>query len=82
MLHIGTCGFHVARSKYYREFTVVEIQKTFYTPVSEDLAKKWRSEAPENFEFTLKAPQTITHEMKSPTYRRYRGPPGDFESSE
>ena len=77
-MKIGTCGFAVARKKYYSKFRVVEVQKTFYSPLKESLAEKWRKEAPENFEFTVKAPQTITHEMKSPTYRRYKGPPGDF----
>ena len=78
MIHIGTCGFPVSQSKYVKEFSVVEVQKTFYTPIREETAKKWRKEMPENFQFTLKAPQTITHSSNSPTYRRYRGPPGDF----
>src|SRR3982751_2095786 len=34
--------------------------------------EKWRDEAPENFEFTLKAWQTITHESTSPTYKRIK----------
>ena len=66
MLHIGTCGFPVARKKYAKEFKVVEIQKTFYTPIKEETAKNWREEVPENFEFTMKAPQTITHPPNSP----------------
>ncbi len=77
-MHIGTCGFPVARKKYFREFSVIEIQKTFYTPISEKLANKWKKESPENFIFTLKAPQTITHPPNSPTYKRYKGPQGDF----
>ncbi len=56
----------------------MEVQKTFYTPISEDLARKWRDTAPPDFEYTLKAPQTVTHLPSSPTYRRYRGFPGDF----
>lgn len=75
---VGTCGFPVARRKYFEQFKVVEIQKTFYTPISPELARKWRKEAPPDFEYTLKAPQTITHESNSPTYRRYRGPKGRF----
>ncbi len=78
MIKVGTCGFPVSREKYWKVFKVVEVQKTFYTEMSEKLAKKWRDIAPETFEFALKAPQTITHEMKSPTYRRYRGFPGKF----
>jgi len=78
MIHVGTCGFSTSKKRYYQEFKVVEIQKTFYTLISEDLAKKWREEAPEDFEFTIKAPQTITHPPNSPTYRRYKGDMGDF----
>ncbi len=78
MLHIGTCGFPVARKKYTKEFKVVEIQKTFYTPIKEETAKKWREDVPKDFKFTMKAPQTITHPPNSPTYRRYKGELGDF----
>ena len=31
---------------------------------------KWRQQAPNDFEFTLKAWQIITHPASSPTYRR------------
>ena len=78
MINVGTCGFSSSHSRYFNEFNVVEIQKTFYTPISQSLAQKWRSEAPESFIFTLKAPQTITHPPRSPTYRRYKGKMGDF----
>ena len=33
---------------------------------------RWREQAPADFEFTLKAWQLITHDGKSPTYRRLR----------
>ncbi len=78
MPRVGTCGFPVARKRYAMHFSVVEVQKTFYTPVKEETALKWRREVPEDFEFALKAPQTITHPPSSPTYRRYRGQIGDF----
>ncbi len=78
MIHIGTCGFSASRKKYFEEFKVVEIQKSFYTPISPELAAKWREQAPDDFEFVLKAPQTITHPPSSPTYRRYKGKMGDF----
>ncbi len=75
---VGTCGFPVSRKRYYERFQVVEVQKTFYSPISEELAERWRKEAPEDFVFTLKAPQVITHPPSSPTYRRFRGEIGDF----
>lgn len=72
MLKIGCCGFPVSRKKYFGNFKVVELQETFYQMPSSELAKKWRDNAPEDFEYTLKAWQLITHEPKSPTYRRLK----------
>jgi uncharacterized protein YecE (DUF72 family) len=68
----GSCGFRSSREKYYARFPVVEVQHTFYQPPSVSTLEGWRSEAPETFEFTLKAWQLITHEPRSPTYRRLR----------
>ncbi len=70
LVKIGCCGFPVSRKKYYVEFKVVEIQQTFYKPPSIDTIKRWREEAPEDFEFTFKAWQVITHSPKSPTWRK------------
>ena len=72
MVKIGCCGFPVARGRYFENFDIVEIQKTFYDFVNSKLLGKWRDQAPEHFEFVLKAPQFITHSAKSPTYRRVR----------
>ncbi len=72
-MKIGCAGFGEARAKYFREFNVVEVQQTFYSPVPVATLKRWRDEAPVGFEFTLKALQIITHPPHSPTYRRYKG---------
>ncbi len=69
MIKLGCCGFPIAKGKYYRQFKAVEIQKTFYQPPKPETAQRWREEAPEDFEFTLKAWQLITHSPQSPTYR-------------
>lgn len=69
-IKIGCCGFPTGRQKYYKDFGVVEIQKSFYQMPHEKIAEKWRRAAPEDFEFTLKAWQLITHEPSSPTYRK------------
>nr|MBC7245919.1 DUF72 domain-containing protein [Chloroflexota bacterium] len=69
-IHIGCCGFPVARSKYYECFSLVEVQETFYRPPRVETAQAWRQQAPADFEFTLKAWQLITHEPRSPTYRK------------
>lgn len=65
----------------------MEVQKSFYGGLSKETVKRWREEAPPQFEFTLKASQVITHPPESPTYRRYKGSlkekeVGHFRSSE
>ncbi|UCG68182.1 MAG: DUF72 domain-containing protein [Thermoplasmata archaeon] len=69
-IKIGCCGFAKGMKDYHRKFQLVEVQHTFYQPPKLETIKKWRDYAPEDFEFTLKAWQLITHTPKSPTYRR------------
>ncbi|HDI42487.1 MAG TPA: DUF72 domain-containing protein [Candidatus Bathyarchaeota archaeon] len=71
-LKVGCCGFCVkgGRAAYYREFSLVELQSTFYTLPRLQTAQKWRSEAPPAFEFVVKCWQAITHPPSSPTWRR------------
>ncbi|MEO0206577.1 MAG: DUF72 domain-containing protein [candidate division WOR-3 bacterium] len=72
MNKIGCCGFPVARERYYKKFSVVEVQSTFYDFVNPKTLEKWRAEAPENFEFVIKAFQFITHSGNLPTYKRVK----------
>ncbi len=69
---MGTCGFsgRGGRKNYYSNFSAVEVQETFYRPVPTDTLRRWRSEAPNHFEFTVKAFQGITHPASSPTWKR------------
>lgn len=67
---IGCCGFPLSRKKYYELFPVVEVQQTFYKLPSEHTAEKWRAEAPDDFEFAVKAFQAITHPPTSPTWKK------------
>lgn len=72
---IGTCGFgRTKRPEYVTQLPVVEIQHTFYDPPQIKTLEKWRADVPEDFEFTLKAWQVITHESSSPTYKRLKRP--------
>lgn len=71
-LQIGTCGFSMSKEEYALKFSVVEVQQTFYQPPQIKTLEKWRALMPEDFEFTIKAWQLITHEAKSPTYRRLK----------
>jgi len=55
---------------YFERFKLVEVQRTFYKLPRPQTAQKWRHQAPEDFEFTVKAWQAITHPPTSPTWRK------------
>jgi uncharacterized protein YecE (DUF72 family) len=71
-LSVGTSGFGISRVEYVQRFCCVEVQQTFYQPPRVSTLERWRKETPSEFEFTLKAWQLITHEARSPTYRRLK----------
>ncbi len=71
-VRIGTCGFRTTKEKYAELFSTVEIQHTFYQPPQIKTLERWRAEVPDQFEFAVKAWQLITHEAKSPTYKRLK----------
>jgi uncharacterized protein YecE (DUF72 family) len=74
MIKIGCCGWAEAQKKYSRDFSVIEIQETFYQPGNISKYGKWRGEAPDDFDFIVKAWQLITHDPSSPTYRKLKEP--------
>ena len=61
MLKVGCCGYPVSMGRYQETFKVVELNSTFYKYPKPQTVKKWRETAPEDFEFTVKAHQDITH---------------------
>jgi len=79
---IGTCGFRSTKEKYVQLLSCVEVQHTFYQPPQIKTLERWRAEVPEEFEFTIKAWQLITHEAKSPTYRRLKRELSETEREE
>ena len=81
-IKVGLCGFTVGMERYSSHFPVVEVQQTFYQPPSNLLMSRWVNAMPRGFEFTLKAWQLITHESKSPTYRRLKRPLSEGERSD
>ena len=81
-LQVGTCGFGLAKEMYGRAFSCVEIQHTFYQPPQIKTLERWRLEMPLDFEFTIKAWQLITHDSRSPTYRRLKRKLSETESKE
>jgi uncharacterized protein YecE (DUF72 family) len=62
----------MAMAEYVTRFPVVEVQQTFYQPPQVSTLERWRASAPPDFEFTMKAWMLITHEARSPTYRRLK----------
>jgi len=66
-------------AEYATLFTTVEVQQTFYQPPRVSTLERWRADAPSDFEFTLKAWMLITHEARSPTYRRLKRELSDSE---
>lgn len=72
LVKVGCCGFAVkgGMKAYYEQFKLVEVQRTFYKLPRLSTAQRWRSEAPPDFEFTVKCWQAITHPPTSPTWRK------------
>ncbi|MFQ5770278.1 MAG: DUF72 domain-containing protein [bacterium] len=71
---IGCCGFSEAHYKYFKDLDLVELQNTFFQPPSNSTANKLRDSAPQDFEFTLKAWQLITHKPSGLRYKNLREP--------
>lgn len=74
VIKVGTCGFTRARSRHYKELDAAEVQQTFYDPRSPGLFERWRSEAPDWFEFTVKVWMLVTHGYSARLWRRLRSP--------
>lgn len=49
---------------YFENYGLVELNKTFYEYPKMETVERWRRNAPENFEFTVKAHQDISHKSK------------------
>jgi uncharacterized protein YecE (DUF72 family) len=81
-VNIGTSGFRINKVEYAQLLSCVEVQQTFYQPPQISTLERWREEVPTGFEFALKAWQLITHEAKSPTYKRLKKALSDVEKEE
>ena len=53
-VRVGCCGFRSSRESYYGLLDSVEVQHTFYQPPQVATFRRWREEAPADFEFALK----------------------------
>jgi len=64
MVKVGCCGFPTSMKKYFENFSLVELNSTFYQYPRMETVEGWREKAPEDFEFTVKAHQDISHKAK------------------
>ena len=76
-LHLGTIGwsYNFWKGKFYpnktapkdylayyaSQFNTVEVDSTFYRIPTQPTVTNWKQQTPENFMFSLKFPQIITH---------------------
>jgi len=58
-LRVGTCGFPVARDRFFSELDAVEITSTASRLPKIETAERWKSEAPPGFTFAVRAPREI-----------------------
>ena len=79
-LYVGTSGYSYKEWKgrfypdklpekqmlgfYAKHFNSCEINATFYKMPNVETLEKWAHEVPDNFVFTLKATQRITHQKR------------------
>ncbi|MCE4624774.1 MAG: DUF72 domain-containing protein [Desulfurococcales archaeon] len=78
---VGTCGFSKSRKLIFRDLDAVEIQETFYDPPPRERLIRLREEAPETFEFTVKAWMLVTHNYNKMLWKRLkREVPGRVEN--
>jgi len=74
-IHIGTAGWSIPKQythevphhgthleRYARAFSCAEINSSFYRSHRISTWETWAASVPEDFRFSVKAPQTITHE--------------------
>jgi uncharacterized protein YecE (DUF72 family) len=64
MIKVGCCGFPTSMKRYFENYSLVELNSTFYEYPRLETVGGWREKAPENFEFTVKAHQDISHKSK------------------
>jgi len=64
MIKVGCCGYPTSMKRYYEQFRLVEINRTFYEYPRVSTVARWREKAPSDFEFTVKAHQSISHKFR------------------
>lgn len=59
---VGCAGFPVPATRYFKEFSFVEVQETHVALPGTGTIRRWKREAPEGFVFSLLAPREIGQE--------------------
>ncbi|MEM9691310.1 MAG: DUF72 domain-containing protein, partial [Myxococcota bacterium] len=62
MITVGCAGFPVPATRYFKEFTFVEVQETHLSLPGRGTIRRWRREAPDGFRFALLGPRNIGQE--------------------
>jgi uncharacterized protein YecE (DUF72 family) len=82
MIHVGTAGWSISSrykdsfpqagshlQRYAKRFDVVEINTSFYRHHQAQTYARWASSVPKDFRFSLKTPNTLTHEGELKAHR-------------
>lgn len=62
MITVGCAGFPVPATRYFREFSFVEVQETHVSLPGPGTIRRWRREAPNGFRFALLGPRDVGQE--------------------
>ena len=62
MITVGCAGFPVPATRYFKEFSFVEVQETHVSIPGPGTVRRWKREAPASFEFALLGPREIGQE--------------------
>jgi uncharacterized protein YecE (DUF72 family) len=62
MIVVGCAGFPVPATRYFKEFSFVEVQETHLSLPGRGTIRRWRREAPDGFKFALLGPRNVGQE--------------------
>jgi len=66
MITVGCAGFAVPATRYFKEYAFVEIQETHRAAPGPGTIRRWRREAPDEFEFAVLGPREVAQESFRP----------------
>ncbi len=94
-IKIGTCGFGDFKPRegwrehysskltaYASSLKLMEANNTFYQLPKVSTCSRWNEEGGDDFEFTIKAWQGLTHSVNSPTWRKRKDKLSEIQQKE